>query len=75
MTENIVKIETAVIGRLPQAKGEIWEVGRRRLDLAMAELDRKGQRPEALLAVQVSGRGGGDSGRCRPIRCTACYTC
>jgi hypothetical protein len=58
MTGNIVKIETAMIGRLPQAKGEIWEVGRRRLDLSIAEMERKGQRPEALLAVQVSGRGG-----------------
>ena len=58
MTENIVKIETAMIGRLPQAKGEIWAVGRRRLNLSIAELERKGQRPEALLAVQVSGRGG-----------------
>jgi hypothetical protein len=71
MARNIVKIETAMIGRLPQAKGEIWEVGRRRLDLSIAELERKGQQPEALLAVQVSGRGGAVSANVVPSSATA----
>ena len=31
MTGKIIKIETALIARLPQASGEVWEVGRRRL--------------------------------------------
>src|SRR5919106_523372 len=29
MTGKIIKIETALIARLPQAHGEVWEVGRR----------------------------------------------
>ncbi len=58
MSGNIVKIETAMIGRLPQARSEIWEVGRRSLAISIAELERTGERPELLLAVQVSGRGG-----------------
>ena len=58
MTGNIVKIETALIARLPQANGEVWEVGRRRLNISIAELERKGERPELLLAVHASGQGG-----------------
>ena len=51
MAGNIVKIETAMISRLPQTMGEIWEVGRRPLDISIAEPERKGERPELLLAV------------------------
>ena len=58
MPAKIVKIETAMITRLPQAKGEVWEVGRRRLGLSVAELERTGERPELLLAVQAGGQGG-----------------
>ena len=58
MIEKIVKIETALIARLPQANGEVWEVGRRRLNISIAELERKGERPELLLAVHASGQGG-----------------
>jgi hypothetical protein len=58
MTGKIVKIETALIARLPQANGEVWEVGRRRLNLSIAELERKGERPELLLAVHANGQGG-----------------
>ena len=58
MTGKIIKIETALITRLPQANGEVWEVGRRRLNISIAELERKGERPELLLAVHASGRGG-----------------
>jgi hypothetical protein len=58
MTGKIVKIETALIARLPQANGEVWEVGRRCLNLSIAELERKGERPELLLAVHASGQGG-----------------
>jgi Domain of unknown function (DUF6930) len=58
MTGKIVKIETALMARLPQANGEVWEVGRRRLNISIAELERKGERPELLLAVHASGQGG-----------------
>ena len=58
MTGKIIKIETALIARLPQANGEVWEVGRRRLDVSIAELERKGERPELLLAVLASGQVG-----------------
>lgn len=58
MTGKIVKIETALIARLPQANGEVWEVGRRRLNISIAELERKGEQPELLLAVHASGQGG-----------------
>jgi hypothetical protein len=37
MPAKIVKIQTAMIARLPQAKGGVWEVGRRRLDISIAE--------------------------------------
>jgi hypothetical protein len=58
MPAKIVKLETALIARLPQAKGEVWEVGRRRLDVPVAELERQGKSAELLLAVQASGQGG-----------------
>jgi hypothetical protein len=58
MTGKIIKIETALIARLPQANGEVWEVGRRRLNISIAEMERKGERHELLLAVHASGRGG-----------------
>jgi Plasmid pRiA4b ORF-3-like protein/Domain of unknown function (DUF6930) len=58
MPAKIVKIETALIARLPQARDEVWEVGRRRLDISVAELERQGERPALLLAVQASGQGG-----------------
>ena len=58
MTGKIIKIETALIARLPQASGEVWEVGRRRLNISIADLERKGERPEILLAVHASGQGG-----------------
>ena len=54
MPAKIVKIETAMIARFPQARGEVWEVGRRRLDISVAELERKGEQPEILLAVQAA---------------------
>jgi hypothetical protein len=42
---------------LPLSKGEIWEVGRRALDVPVADLDRKGVRPEVLLVVQAGDEG------------------
>ena len=43
---------------LPLSKGEIWEVGRRALEVSVADLDRKGERPEVLLVVQAGDEGG-----------------
>jgi len=43
---------------LPLSKGEIWEVGRRVLDVPVADLPRKGERPEVLLVVQAGEDGG-----------------
>src|SRR2546430_9897079 len=43
---------------LPFSKGEIWEVGRRTLEVAVADLARKGERPEVLLVVQAGEEGG-----------------
>jgi hypothetical protein len=43
---------------LPLSKGETWEVGRRALDVSVADLDRKGVRPEVLLVVQAGDEGG-----------------
>src|SRR5215470_9996766 len=40
------------------SKGEIWEVGRRVLDVPVADLPRKGERPEVLLVVQAGEDGG-----------------
>src|SRR5215510_6338759 len=43
---------------LPLSKGEIWEIGRRVLDVPVADLPRKGERPEVLLVVQAGEDGG-----------------
>jgi hypothetical protein len=43
---------------LPLSKGEIWEVGRRALDVPVVDLVRKGERPEVLLVVQAGDEGG-----------------
>lgn len=43
---------------LPLSQGEVWEVGRRTLDIHVAELARRGERPEFLLAVQTGESGG-----------------
>jgi Plasmid pRiA4b ORF-3-like protein len=43
---------------LPLSKGEIWEVGRRALEVSVADLARKGERPEVLLVVQAGEAGG-----------------
>jgi hypothetical protein len=58
MSGKIIKIETALIARLPQVHGEMWEVGRRQLPISIAELERKGERPAILLAVRAGGSGG-----------------
>ena len=43
---------------LPLSKGEIWEVGRRALEVSIADLAGKSERPEVLLVVQAGGEGG-----------------
>jgi hypothetical protein len=43
---------------LPLSKGEIWEVGRRALDVPVADLARKGEQPEVLLVIQAGDEGG-----------------
>jgi len=43
---------------LPLSKGEIWEVGRRALEVPVTDLARKGERPEVLLVVQAGDEGG-----------------
>src|SRR5437588_4229141 len=43
---------------LPLSKGEIWEVGRRALEVPVADLARKGERPEVLLVVRAGDEGG-----------------
>jgi hypothetical protein len=43
---------------LPQRKGEVWEIGRRRLSISIAELDERGEHPELLLAIQPDEDGG-----------------
>ena len=58
MTEKIVKIETALIARLAQSHGEVWEVGRRPLNIYIVELERKGEQPDLLVAVHASSQGG-----------------
>jgi hypothetical protein len=52
------KIQTKSVAKLPQVGGEVWEVGRRTLDISVEELERKGEQPELLLAVQPDERGG-----------------
>jgi hypothetical protein len=39
-------------------KSEVWEIGRRALDIHVADLDHQGERPEVLLAVQTGESGG-----------------
>ena len=43
---------------LPLSKGEIWEAGRRALEVPVTDLARRGERPEVLLVVQVGEEGG-----------------
>jgi hypothetical protein len=43
---------------LPLSKGEIWEVGRRALEVSVDDLARKGERPEIVLVVQTGEEGG-----------------
>jgi hypothetical protein len=43
---------------LPLMAGEVWEVGRRTLDVHVAELEHRGERPEFLLAIQTGDTGG-----------------
>src|SRR5262245_60304036 len=43
---------------LPLSKGESWEVGRRALEVSVADLSHKGERPEVLLVVQAGDEGG-----------------
>lgn len=38
---------------LPMHRSEVWEVGRRGFDVRVDELERKGERPEILLAVDI----------------------
>jgi len=46
------KVTSKNIATLPQVKREVWEIGRRALDVAVSELQQQGARPEILLAVQ-----------------------
>jgi Plasmid pRiA4b ORF-3-like protein len=43
---------------LPLSKGEVWEVGRRPLNVHVDELARRKEQPEILLAVQTGAAGG-----------------
>jgi hypothetical protein len=43
---------------LLQTTGEIWEVGRRTINVPVAELERRGEQPQVLLAVQAEEQGG-----------------
>jgi hypothetical protein len=52
------KIATHTITALPQVKREIWELGRRPLNVTVTELRRQGEQSEILLAVQGGARGG-----------------
>ena len=52
------KTSTHTIATLPQVKGEVWELGRRLLNISVAELQRTRERPEILLAAQTGERGG-----------------
>jgi hypothetical protein len=48
---------------LPQSSDEVWEVGRRPLDVSVAELDLSGTQPELVLVIQVNEPGGVVLGR------------
>jgi hypothetical protein len=52
------KPSSKAIATLPQVKREIWELGRRALNITVAELRRRGEQPEILLAAQSGERGG-----------------
>ncbi|HXH09734.1 MAG TPA: plasmid pRiA4b ORF-3 family protein [Alphaproteobacteria bacterium] len=52
------KLSTKTIAALPQVKREVWELGRRALNVTVAELRHQGEHPEILLAVQSGERGG-----------------
>jgi len=43
---------------LPLSRGEVWEVGRRELDISVPDLTRRGEQPEVVLVVQTGGEGG-----------------
>ncbi len=43
---------------LPQRKGEVWEIGRRTLDVYVADLADQGEYPEMVLIVQAGESGG-----------------
>jgi hypothetical protein len=51
---------------LPQIKGEVWEVGRRPLDVQVAELATQGEEPELVMVLQASEPGGAVFGTALP---------
>ena len=57
---------------LPLSKGEIWEVGRRALEVSVADLARQGERPECVIGGPGWGRGGCGARRCHYLQCTSC---
>jgi Plasmid pRiA4b ORF-3-like protein len=52
------KITMKTIASLPQVRREVWEIGRRGMNLPVAEREPQGELPELLLAVQSGQRGG-----------------
>jgi hypothetical protein len=52
------KITMKTIASLPQVRREVWEIGRRGMNLPVAEREPQGELPELLLAVQPGQRGG-----------------
>ncbi len=42
----------------PQIAGEVWEIGRRALDVSVAELEQQGEQPEIVFVVQATEPGG-----------------
>jgi hypothetical protein len=52
------KKQMKAAGKLPQAKGEVWEVGRRDIPVPVAELEQAGEQPEILLVVQAGEQPG-----------------
>jgi hypothetical protein len=47
------KTQTKSVSSLRQVKGEVWEVGRRAINVSIRELEVAGERPELLLAVRA----------------------
>jgi len=43
---------------LPLSQGEVWEVGRRALEVSVADLAEQGERPELVMVVQTGEEGG-----------------